>query len=48
MIISSYGNQNLKDKKIIDKLEKEFAKEIEKRMAKTSAIRAKGKKSTPF
>ena len=45
MIIVNYGNQNLKDKKTIDQLEKEFAKEIEKRMAKTVQLRAKEKKS---
>ena len=48
IIIVNYGNQNLKDKKTIDELEKEFAKEIEKRMAKTIQYVQKEKKVRMF
>ena len=48
MIIVDYGNQNLKDKKTVDKLEKEFAKEIEKSMAKTVKYVQKEKKVRLF
>lgn len=48
MIIVNYGNQNLKDKKTIDQLEKEFAKGIEKRMAETVQYVQKKKKVRLF
>ncbi len=47
-IISNYGNRNLKDKKMMDKLEKQFAKEIEERMAKTVQYVQKKKKVRIF
>lgn len=47
-IIVNNGNQNLKDKKTIDELEKEFAKAIEKSMAKTIQYVQKEKKMRMF
>lgn len=48
ILISSYGNQDLKDKKTMDELQKEFAKEIEERMAKTIHYVQKEKKIRLF
>ncbi len=48
LLISSETDQNLRDKKTIDELEKEFAKEIEKHMAKTIQYVQKEKKVRVF
>ncbi len=48
LLISSETDQNLRDKKTIDELEKEFAKEIEQQMAKTMKYVQKEKRVRVF